>query len=242
MWTVYYIFKMPGCPYFTGMLIVFDVDGTLIGGEIHDWECFGRAIFTVLGFEAKAEFFASLDEITAQAIAEEAVRMANREVGMGLEEQIRDEYLRGLQEVLARDPLAFQPRGGVVNLLTHLASLPGVNVAIATGDWHSTISLKLAAAGIDISGYAMATSSDVRRRSAIIALAAERSQRELADVVYVGDGIWDLRACRDLGVHFVGTGSRPHLLRDAGAPHVMEVFEEELFMSAVRAMAVAKAE
>ena len=147
------------------MLVIFDVDGTLVGGESYDWTCFNRAIASVLGFSPTANFFSSLPEITAQAIAEAAIQMANRDLATGLEERIRDDYLRGLRQVHASNPLAFPARDGAVALLAHLNSMAGVNVAIATGDWHSTISFKLTAAGLDVSKYAMATSSDSNRRS-----------------------------------------------------------------------------
>jgi phosphoglycolate phosphatase-like HAD superfamily hydrolase len=209
------------------MLFIFDVDGTLIGGESHDWDCFDRAIETVVGFYPTQEFFDSLPEITAQAIAEASVCAANMEPGTGLEERIRDEYLRRLGEVRARDPQGFAPRAGVIQLLAHLSSLAGVNVAIATGDWHSTISFKLAAAGIDVSRFPMATCSDNPRRSEIIRLAAQRSGRSLSDAIYIGDGVWDLRACRDLGIRFIGTGSRLHLLKQDGAEYTIEVLAEE---------------
>jgi phosphoglycolate phosphatase-like HAD superfamily hydrolase len=219
-------------------LIIFDVDGTLVGGETHDWACFDQAIADVTGFTPTQEFFDSMPEITAQAIAEASVRAAKREPGKGLEECICNEYLRRLRQVHAHDPGAFPARNGVMTLLSHLSSLPGVEVAIATGDWLATTTFKLAAAGIDVSRYPMATSSDRPRRSEIINLAAERAGRSLADVIYVGDGVWDFRACRDLGVRFVGTGTRPHLLKAAGAQHVLEVLEEALFLSMARAAVV----
>lgn len=220
------------------MLIIFDVDGTLVGGEDHDWACFDEAIAEVTGFTPTQEFFDSLPEITAQAIAEACVRAANREPGMGLEQCIRDEYLRRLRTVHESDPLAFPARSGVVALLARLSSLPGTGVAIATGDWLATTTFKLAAAGIDVSGYPLATSSDCSRRSEIIKLAATRAGRSLADAIYVGDGIWDFRACCELGVRFVGTGTRPHLLKAAGARHILEGLEEALFLSAVQAAVV----
>ena len=220
------------------MLIIFDVDGTLVGGEHHDWACFDEAIAEVTGFTPTQEFFDSLPEITAQAIAEASVRAANRESGMGLEERIRDEYLRRLRNVHASDPTAFAARNGVVALLARLNSLPGMRVAIATGDWLETTSFKLAAAGIDVSGYPMATSSDCSHRSEIIKLAARRAGRSLAEVIYVGDGVWDFKACCELGVRFIGTGTRPHLLNAAGAKHILEMLGETLFLSTLRAAVV----
>ncbi len=207
-------------------------------GEHHDWACFDEAIAEVTGFSPTQQFFDSLPEITAQAIAEASVRAANREPGMGLEERIRDEYLRRLLKVHEGDPLAFPARNGVVALLARLNSLPGTAVAIATGDWLCTASFKLAAAGLDVSGYPLATSSDCSRRSEIIKLAARRAGRSLAEVIYVGDGVWDFRACCELGVRFVGTGTRLHLLKAAGARHILEGLEEALFLSAVQAAVV----
>jgi phosphoglycolate phosphatase-like HAD superfamily hydrolase len=210
------------------MLIIFDVDGTLLGGESRDWKSFDRAIETILGFAPTADFFSSLPEITAQAIAEASVRAAGKEPGTGLEERIRDEYLRRLRQAHSRDADAFLPRKGVVQFLAHLRSVPGIGVAIATGDWLATISFKLAASGLDVSGFPIATCSDHPRRSEIIRLAAQRAGKPLADSLHVGDGIWDLRAARELGIRFIGTGSRPHLLKQAGAEHIIEVLGKDL--------------
>jgi phosphoglycolate phosphatase-like HAD superfamily hydrolase len=212
------------------MLIVFDVDGTLVGGEFYDWSCFDQAIETVLGFEPTKEFFRSIPEITAQSIAVAAIGAANCQPGTGLEEKIRDEYLRRLRLVHNNDPHAFPARNGITALLSHLSSLPDVDVAIATGDWFSTSTFKLGAAGIDFSRYAMATSSDVARRSEIIKLAALRAGRPLSEVVYIGDGVWDIKACRELRVPFIGTGTRLDVLKEAGAEHLMEVLEHVVLL------------
>jgi len=217
------------------MLVIFDVDGTLIGGESHDWESFDRAIEAVVGFYPTQEFFDSLPEITAQSIAEASIRAANMKPGVGLEERIRDEYLRRLRDAHSRNPRAFQPRPGVIQFLSYLSSLAGVGIAIATGDWHPTISFKLAGSGLDVSRFPMATCSDHPRRSEIIRLAALRAGRSLSDAIYIGDGVWDLRACRDLGVRFIGTGSRLHLLKKAGAEHTMEVLGKEILQRFIRA-------
>jgi len=220
------------------MLIIFDVDGTLIGGEAADWLSFDTAIESVLGFAADETFFAGLPEITAQSIAEAAVRASGAETGNGLEQRIHDEYLRGLRLAHSSDPLTFQPRPGVPELLQHLASMPGVKVALATGDWHPTITFKLAAAGIDISTFPVATSSDTSRRPDIIRLAAERASMPLSQAVYVGDGPWDMRACRELKIPFIGTGSRTHRLSENGVQHLLEPLEPSAFVALLQTLAL----
>lgn len=213
------------------MLVIFDVDGTLIGGEAADWLSFDTAIESVLGFSADETFFAGLPEITAQSIAEAAVLASGAETGNGLEQRIHDEYFRGLRDAHSSDPLTFQPRPGVPELLQHLTSIPGVKVALATGDWHPTITFKLAAAGIDISTFPIATSSDAPRRPDIIRLAAERAGMPLSKAVYVGDGPWDMRACRELDLAFIGTGERTHRLSQSGVEHLLEPLERKGFVA-----------
>ena len=216
------------------MLVIFDVDGTLIGGETADWFAFDAAIESVLNFVADEFFFAGLPEITAQSIAEAAIRASGAQPGNGLEQRIHDEYFRGLRVAHSSDPLTFQPRPGVRELLHHLSSMPGVKVALATGDWHPTITFKLAAAGLDISSFPIATSSDASRRADIIRLAAKRAGLPLSQAVYVGDGVWDLRACRELDIAFIGTGARTNRLGESGAAHLLEPLETTAFLAILR--------
>ena len=66
----------------------------------------------------------------------------------------------------------------------------------------------------------MATASDATRRPDIIRLAVTRAQGELSRTVYVGDGPWDLHACRELGIPLIATGHRAGGLVAHGAKHV----------------------
>ena len=37
----------------------------------------------------------------------------------------------------------------------------------------------------------------------------------------MGDGLWDLRACKRLGIPFIGVGHRREKLREAGATYIL---------------------
>ena len=65
-------------------------------------------------------------------------------------------------------------------------------------------------------------------------LAAAKAGRSMTDAIYVGDGEWDLRACRELGIPFIGTGNKMQRLLDAGAEHICEDLEVELFGDLLR--------
>jgi phosphoglycolate phosphatase-like HAD superfamily hydrolase len=216
------------------MLIIFDVDGTLLDGEMHDWRSFNRAIETELGFAAEPGFFGALADVTAETIVEAVMRALGCAPTESLRAKVQDSYLRNLTECHAADPRAFPVRSGVTLLLDHLTSAEGFSVALATGDWRPTISFKLKCAGLDVSRFPMATASDAPRRTEIIRLAAAKAGRSMTDAIYVGDGEWDLRACRELGIPFIGTGNKMQRLLDAGAEHVCEDLEVELFGDVLR--------
>jgi phosphoglycolate phosphatase-like HAD superfamily hydrolase len=60
-------------------------------------------------------------------------------------------------------------------------------------------------------------------REHILRTAAERAAKkhgpQFASITYVGDGVWDVRAARELGWRFIGiaAGEQAERLREAGA-------------------------
>lgn len=218
------------------MLVVFDIDGTLIAGESTDWKAFEQALQSVLKFTPDDDFYTGVSDITAQRLAEAAVAASQCEAGCGFEQQVQAEYLRFLQLAHAESPDSFPLRPGASLLLEHLCATTGFSVAFATGDWSSSIAFKLSAAGIDLSHHPFATSTDAASRADIIRCAAHRAGRPLTEVVYVGDGTWDLRTCRSLGIPFIATGSRTDKLREMGAEHIVEPLEIGPFMRALQAI------
>ena len=63
--------------------------------------------------------------------------------------------------------------------------------------------------------------------------AAERYGESFDRTVYVGDGVWDARACRGVGIPFIGigTGSRATGLSAEGAVCVFPDFSDaDLFL------------
>lgn len=217
------------------MLIIFDVDGTLIESDPVDWTAFKGALQSVLGFTPPSGFCRALGDVTAHSVAAASMRAVGREVNEQLMDRVREENLRRLQVAYAMDRNAFPARLGAAALLKRLRATPGVTVAIATGCWQPTIRLKLEAAGIDVAGLPMATCSDRPRRSEIITLAAERAGRPVSEAVYVGDGQWDLFACRELGIPLIATGKRWADLQQAGAKHLQPELDQDTFLDCAQA-------
>ncbi|GAB5562598.1 MAG: HAD family hydrolase [Synoicihabitans sp.] len=201
-------------------LIIFDVDGTLLGGESYDWSSFEDAFLEVTGAPFEAGFFDRITEVNATAIVEQARPDLEGAELESVITAVAEGYRRRLADEIAAHPEAFPATAGACELLPKLGEL-GYDRAIATGDWKNSIALKLDAAGIPWRGLPMATSSDRNTRAQIISLAAERANRPVNEAIYVGDGLWDLRATASLGIPFIGTGAKHARLEAAGAEFVV---------------------
>jgi phosphoglycolate phosphatase-like HAD superfamily hydrolase len=223
-------------------MVVFDVDGTLVGGEGQDWACFDRAFLEVAGFALTAEFFLALEEVTAKSIVYQALGDMPSAEKERIEAGVRAAYLRHLQAAHQQNPGCFRATPGAADLLQELrrASVP---TAIATGDWFESITFKLTCAGVPFQELPMATASDHYSRADIITEAVRRAGGRLEETIYVGDGPWDLRACRTLGIPFIGIGAQPERLQAAGAEHLLPDLLPAAFLaarSAIRARLAAK--
>lgn len=212
------------------MLVIFDVDGTLIGGEPADWASFSDSFLQAAGFSLTPAHWAGFSEITAQAIVHQALAEHPLEHRRSVEITVRQGYLTRLQAAHAEDSGTFHPANGAAALLKHLTSSPDFDLALATGDWFETISFKLSSSALEIAHIPIATSSDCYSRADIIALAAQRTGRPVTDAVYVGDGPWDFRATQQLGIPFIGVGNKEDRLREAGTQHFLPTLEPEPFL------------
>ena len=91
----------------------------------------------------------------------------------------------------------------------------------------------MSAGGLRYVGVPMATSEDGPARTSIVSAARVRAERlhgvERFDrIVCIGDGLWDVRAARDLGLPFVGAGrgDRASRLRADGVGVILEDYAD----------------
>jgi phosphoglycolate phosphatase-like HAD superfamily hydrolase len=204
-----------------GTMIVFDADGTLIGGEPTDWASFEAAFLEVAGFALTSEFYESIEEVTAKALVHQALADLEHLERLLTEQAVADRFLSRLKAAHTEDSACFPAVEGAVALL-HDLKAKGLRVAIATGDWRESITFKLHAAGIPCDDIPIVTSSEHYSRADIIRAAVAEADGSLDEAIYICDGLWDLRACERLGIPFIGVGHRKDRLRKAGALHVLD--------------------
>jgi phosphoglycolate phosphatase-like HAD superfamily hydrolase len=98
----------------------------------------------------------------------------------------------------------------------------------------------MASAGMCFDDHPAASADDALDRESIMRLskqrAAERYGESFACTVYVGDAVWDARACRSVGIPFIGIGtvSRATRLSAEGAVCVFPDFSDaDIFLRSV---------
>ena len=215
------------------MLIVFDVDGTLIDANELDHRCFDEAFLEVTQLPLPGERWSHVREFTATAIVREALHDWPEAERSTAESKIRAGFLARLTAAHAADPQAFPPAAGGRALIEQLAASATCRVAIATGCWRETSHFKLASAGYRLEGIERASSSDCYRRVDIIRTVMNRLGSDVADTVYVGDQFWDHRAAIELGVRFVGVGRQRDQLRSDGAETILDTLSGNALLRAI---------
>lgn len=215
-------------------LAIFDIDGTLTETNEVDSVCFVRAMADAHAVGGMNTNWGEYAHTTDSYITREVLRGHFGRAPVDAERaEFISRFVSLLEESRARDDSLFGEVAGASAALARLRVEPGWAVAIATGCWRGSALLKLSAAGLETGGVPAAFAEDgVSREEILLAAlgrARERYGREgFERVVSLGDGLWDVSAARNLGFAFVGVGGggRAAMLREAGASHVMEDFND----------------
>lgn len=230
------------------MHVIFDIDGTLIRSTHVDDECFAIALGRVLGLRDFDTNWANYQHSTDDGLI---IEIAQRYAGFTpTPRQIDDakhEFFAELRCALA--PGAGGPTSpctpidGVAAMLDALRARADWRIGISSGTSEEAARIKLAAAGLPLDGLPATFSHRCLRthapasRAEIIAATRRKlapGDREPGSAapraVYVGDGLWDLRAARQLGIGFVGVrhDADESRLRAEGAQRIVHHYRDPL--------------
>jgi phosphoglycolate phosphatase-like HAD superfamily hydrolase len=197
-------------------LIMFDIDGTLTETMKVDEECFVRSFKDVFGFADIDTDWSHYPRTTDSGVFEDVfTSRIGRSPSAEDVSRFRQHFIQLLAAALSQSP--FAPVAGADRLLSRLAQSSSHRVSLATGGWRDSARLKMANAGMCFDDYPAASADDALDRESIMRLsrqrAAERYGESFACTVYVGDGVWDARACRSVGIPFIGIGTRSRATR-----------------------------
>jgi len=212
-------------------VFILDLDGTLMPSAKIDNECFWDAVFDCFGNRTTLPILHEFTNVTDSGILNEwCVRELGRLPHMNEQRQIKQQFLQLLESASIRQPQDFQPLPGVISWLEKLAESRNVYSGIATGGWQHSARLKLKLAGLERFDLPLACSDATIKRTDIMRVAARRvfndQPQNDAIFTYVGDGVWDLQASRELDWKFIGIakGAQARTLRLAGAVDIRPDF------------------
>jgi phosphoglycolate phosphatase-like HAD superfamily hydrolase len=217
-------------------LAIFDIDGTLTESVAVDERCFVQAFRDVLGIGSINTNWLDYQFQTDSGLTLEICRRQLGRDPCGAE--IRRLQARFAQRLCAAVEGTGQPIReipGAAALLHSLGAHRRWLVAIATGGWSVSARFKLASAGLPVDAFPWASADDALDRADILRTAIERAgqgygQDAFEKVVYVGDGVWDVRAAMALGIGFLGlaAGYKAGRLVEEGASWVLPDFSDPI--------------
>lgn len=189
--------------------IIFDIDGTLADTKAVDDKCFIQAFMETFQIDLQHQNWAALENVTDWGITEEVIQTNLNRTPTAIEYQnFQSRLVTLLNEELEKDPKQFQPVRGAIEFFEFLKIETAHPLGIATGAWEQSARTKLKGIGLDHSNIAFANSDHYKTRGDITRHAMkqikERHSNTSDDIVYFGDGDWDYKTCKELGIRFIG--------------------------------------
>lgn len=215
-------------------LVIFDIDGTLTQTTHVDDQCFVQAFADELGLTGINPDWSRYPAVCDSGITQHIFReYLQREPHFTEVTRLQRRFAVLLEEAYRQEPGRFVETPGAAQTIHALRHDSDCAVAIATGGWQLSALLKLEKAQIDIAGLPAAFADHGITREAILAAAmvmarGKYRQPQFTQVTYVGDGVWDVRSARQLGIRFIGVahGEKETALRAAGATAIIQDFTD----------------
>ncbi len=219
-------------------LVMFDIDGTLTESSDLDSATYIDALRDVFGFRDVSDDWASYPHATDSGILAELFRVRlQRRPTPEETERMERHYVPLLAKRIAAAG-GLRPIPGAAEILARLVDDPRYAVSLATGACRASAELKLRSAGLPVDEFPAAFANDDPSREGICRASRQRVEAAAGQaferVVYIGDGVWDVKTSRNLGYGFVGIGHEggTEKLRAEGAQKILPDFRDaEAFLA-----------
>lgn len=191
--------------------VIFDIDDTLLHSMSDDDRLYRQAIRDVVGDVRFRASLAEYDHVSDTGILRQV--LSDNRIEADVFDEIRERFLASIEaHVSEHGP--FLEIEGARDVLERLRRSQQHAVALATGCWRRSAELKLRTAGFRYDDLPLATADDAVERVAIMQHALGALRGTFDSITYYGDGLWDQRACRELGWNFRAVGAALNGLED----------------------------
>jgi len=213
-------------------LVIFDIDGTLTDTKKVDDKCFVKAFKQTFDIEIEALEWGVTKNVTDWGLTEEVVENVHGRKPTPLEYQsMLTNFMDLLEKEKMEDPSQFKAVNGAVSFYNYIKNQTDWQLGIATGSWEQSALLKLDSIGIEVDGVAFSNSDYFISREGITQHTIDQVQKnyekEIKDIVYFGDGVWDYNTCKNLGIRFIGIDIlNDNKLKNIGAEIIFQDYSD----------------
>ncbi len=186
--------------------IIFDVDDTLVDSMHFDIALFVKTIRELLGDVVVHDDWRKFKHVTDSGILEQIIDENNIADAKGVFGRVRKRFGELVMAHLEVHPC--QAKRGAIAAVNELRKNKNYTIGFATGGWRHTALMKLHSAGFSIDETTLFSCDDHHERIGIMNCCKKRIAPNGNDIVYVGDGEWDLEAAANLRWGFIGIGDR----------------------------------
>jgi len=187
-------------------LIIFDIDGTLVDSVQVDDDCFKKAFLHLHQLDISNLDWDDFKNVTDSGLTNDIFNIHFKRLPTLHEVlELKTYFYQLLAGKIDEMPEVKGAKDALFSLVNHLE----FTIAFATGGWRETALLKLSVIDFELGDLSLVSANEHFNRAEIIKLAISASQARLGlekfdSITYIGDGLWDYKATKELGINFIG--------------------------------------
>ncbi|MEM6318608.1 MAG: HAD hydrolase-like protein [Bacteroidota bacterium] len=214
------------------ILVIFDVDGTLVQSNKADSRCFAATYHEVYGRPFPTIDWRKYPHVSDTTIFKTVIEEHfNRTPSAEEEEAFRQQFVANIIEKRKQTPDVFQSIPYAKEAIDKLLKDARFVVGIATGGWKAPAIVKLNFVNIPVEELIITGADGKITRAEIINETIDLAKQQHGNfqhIVYVGDAIWDFTTTLEMGLPLIGIRWRGDLdfFHRLGVPQVLEDYKD----------------
>lgn len=190
------------------ILVIFDVDGTLVYSDKKDSQCFADTYQAVYGLPFPTIDWRKYPHVSDTTIFKTVIQEHfNRAATEDEEESFRQKFVANISNNRVQRPEVFHAVPHAKQTIDNLLADDRFVVGVATGGWKAPAIVKMDFVGISSKKLIVTGADGKETRADIINETIEKAIQKYGtfeQIIYVGDAIWDYTTTKEMGIPLIG--------------------------------------